>query len=105
MGWLYNWTAKRTDRTDSHRYRTTSHGIHYLSTLELRNDQGNRKGNNGNRNRINGGRRGDSAEDQGGDKDKGNNNGGDNNNNNKNSVCPWGLCQVSFEVFYSDVVR
>lgn len=66
----------------------------HSSPLERRKDKGNTKGKAGDRNRINGGRRGDNrVEDQGGGRDRGNgdnnnnNNNGDNNNNN-NSMCP-----------------
>ncbi|KAH8788393.1 hypothetical protein F5883DRAFT_635286 [Diaporthe sp. PMI_573] len=110
MGWSYNWTARKADPRDSCRYRAASDDVRCLSSLELRNDKGNRIGKDGNRNRINGGRRGDNrGDDQSGDKGKGNNNnnnnGNGNNNKNNQAIRPFKFNGTAFFIYYNCSLR
>lgn len=114
MGWLQNWMARRTSLRDGPQYRVISDDIHDgLPAIELRRDKDNRRGNNKNRNKhtLNGGRRGDSADQQGGGNNKngngdnngggnGNGNGGGNSDKNKNSTFSQNLYRVSSGFLY-----
>ncbi|KAJ0108550.1 hypothetical protein J7T55_002154 [Diaporthe amygdali] len=76
MGWLFKWMVQG----DGRRPRLTSNEPHEKSPLlDLRDSRGNQRGNGNFRNRPNGGRRGDKANEQGGD--GGDGDGGKNNNN------------------------
>lgn len=95
MGWLQNWMARRTSSRDGPQYRVISDDVHdRLPAFEIRRDKDNRRGNNKNRNKqtLNGGRRGDRAEQQDGGNNgngndgNGNGNGDGNGDKNKNST-------------------